>query len=115
MDQWIRPYIQQKPDPKKATHFYLPTQSYLAVPIDAQRDFWLTYCQAVQDGRNPLLCEYIGSRETTQLGYDINIQFDRQQVPVREDVVDDLMESIDQYIEYIIETIQSLIGSYFQL
>lgn len=114
MDIFLREHFQQTPAPAKATHFHNVTKSYLDVPINAQREFWLNYCESVNDGHNPYVCEMIGSRDSVQLAFKIKLVFERQQVPYRNDVILELTESIDQYVQHIIGVIQSMISTYFE-
>lgn len=114
MDLWLRNHFQQTPDPSKATHFHNVTKGYLDVPINAQREFWLNYCESVSDGHNPYICEIVSTRDSVQLAYKIKLVFERQQVPCRNDVLTELTESIDQYVQHIIGVIQSMISYYFE-
>jgi phage/plasmid-associated DNA primase len=113
MDLFIRDHFQQVPS--KATHFHNVTKSYLDIPINAQRDFWLNYCESVSDGHNPYVCEMVGSRESIQLAYKFKLVFERQQIPCRNDIITQLAESIDVYVQHIIGTIQSMISYYFEV
>lgn len=115
MDPLIRSYIQQAQDPKKATHFYGATKSYLSVPIDAQQSFWLTYCDTVSQNQNPCVCELVGNKNALQLAYDIKLSFERQQIPSRQDVILELIDSIDEYIQHIIGVIQVMMNNYFEI
>ena len=114
MDLWLRNHFQQTPDPAKATHFHNVTKGYLDVPINAQREFWLNYCGSVSDGHNPYICEIVSTRDSVQLAYKIKLVFERQQVPCRSDLITELVDSIDQYVQHIIGVIQSMISHYFE-
>jgi len=112
MDLWIREHLNQT-NPNKASHFYGPTKSYISVPLDDQQRFWIYYCDTIRKGKNPFLFECIGNRDDVQLGFDLTLKFERLQVPSKENVVTDLIESIDNYIHHIIGVIQTTMKHYF--
>lgn len=114
MDIFSRSFYQQTPNPSKATHFHNVAKTYLDIPISSQRDFWLNYCESVNDGHNPYICEMVTSRDAVQLAYKLKFIFERQRVPYQSSIVTNLVDSIDQYIQHIIGTIQTLIGHYFE-
>ena len=114
MDLWIRKHLQQNSDPRKVTHFYAPLKNYIGVPITDQAEFWMNFCDTVNKGSNPSLYEMTTNRENLQLGFDVKLSFERQQVPTAKDVVVELVESIESYVQHIIGVVQSLIISYFE-
>src|SRR3990167_736333 len=114
MNLWLRNHPQYVAEPKKATHFYKQTNSYFNIPSDTQQDFWLQYCSSIKDKVNPYLYECVANQETRQLSFDLQIIFERQQVPVRSDIVSTLVQSIDTYVQEIIGVGQTMIGHYFE-
>jgi phage/plasmid-associated DNA primase len=99
---------------KQATHFYAPTKSYFRLTPEEQSDFWINYCDTVVNEQNPQLYEVIDQHNTIQLGFDIKLSFERQRISYRLDDVDNLVESIDQYVQHVIGVIQSMLPRYFQ-
>lgn len=114
MDLWLRNHQQHTTEPTKATHFYIPTKSYLNISTESQKDFWLNYCSSVKDGLNPSLCECMKNGETRQLSFNLNMIFERHQIPPKDEVITDLVQSIDVYAQNIIGTIQSMMNVYFE-
>jgi phage/plasmid-associated DNA primase len=114
MDLFIRNHFQQNSNPNKATHFHNITKSYLDIPLESQNEFWVNYCESVSNGHNPYVCELVNSRESMQLAYKIKFVFERQQIPTRNDVLIELIDSIDTYVRHIIGVIQSMISYYFE-
>jgi len=98
----------------QATHFYAPTKSYFTLTPDEQAQFWINYCDTVADGKNPNVFEVISSREAIQLGFDVRLSFERQQVTYNPEVVSRLVDSIDQYVQYVVGVIQTALANYFE-
>lgn len=115
MDLWLRNYFQHNPDPARASHFYNATKSYVDIPIESQTEFWLNYCQTVADGGNPYLCEVVGNREAIQLGFNIKFSFERARVSSQNNVIIELIDSIDNYVRHIIGVTQVTMNTYFEV
>ena len=114
MDSWLRNKLQEASDPAKCTHRYGVTRSAFSVGIDDQRNFWINYCDAVADGHNPYISELVGDRETVQLGFDLKLSFERQQIPYQSEFVTGLSLSIDNYIQHVVGTIQTMMLHHFE-
>lgn len=99
----------------QASHFYAPTKSHFTLSPDEQGSFWIDYCDAVADGRNPNIYEVLSNREALQLGFDVRLSFERQQVTYNSEVVSRLVDSIDQYVQYVIGVVQTALPDYFEL
>lgn len=113
MDLWLRDYIRHSPE--GATHFYPPTKSYIAIPVDKQEEFWTTYCKKVSEGSNPCICEVVKSDAPLQLGYNIRLCFERSHFPTQADDITELLESIDEYLCQLISVVQVVIKTYFEI
>lgn len=114
MDLWVRSRLQQNYDPKKSIFFYNVTRSYLNLGSEEIGEFWTQYCQSVRNGQNPLISELTRNRESVQLSFDLNLNFERQQIPYNPKVVVDLVDSIERYVELVIGVIQSMLQHYFE-
>ena len=117
MFPWLRDKLQvasHGPVREQATHFYAPTKSYLALSHTEQAEFLINYCDTVIDGRNPNVYEVLATREAVQLGFDVKLSFERQQVTYNRETVARLVDSIDHYVQHVIGVIQSMMGNYFE-
>ena len=114
MDLWVRSRLQQNYDPKRSAFFYNVTQAYLNLPSEEIGEFWVQYCNSVKNGQNPSISELTKNKESVQLSFEFNLQFDRQQLPYNSTAVKNLTDSIDRYIEFIIGVIQSMMHNYFE-
>lgn len=79
---------------------------------DVLKEFWLHYCDSINEGHNLHLSELNSRSNTVQLGYTIKLLFDMKSVSNID--ANELIRSIDQYIQHIIGVIQSIINYYFE-
>lgn len=114
MFAWLRDKLQANLPQEQATHFYHPTKTYFSVGVDEQASFWETYSESVHNGDNPYISELNSKKESVQLGFDIKLTFERQQVPPNLESIARLTDSIDSYVQHVVGTIQSLISHYFE-
>lgn len=114
MHLWLKTNARQVNDEKLATHYYNPTKTYYDIPLECNQDFWINYCDSINKGCNPNLSEYLGNQKAVQLGYDIKIIFENQQVSKNPQNIIDLVKSIDSYIITINGIIQNMMTYHFK-
>ncbi len=116
MDSLVLKHFPNSPTKSSTTsNVYNVTKTYFEVPLDQQELFWVTYCQSIIDKKNPYISELVSSKtQNVQLGFDIFLAFERNYISIREDVIDDAIRSIHEYVKRIIGIIQATIFSYFE-
>lgn len=114
MSNFANTYILTDKKSRNTTHYFNPTSSPMYVPESSIVDFWINYCEAISEGTNTFISEYIDNLNDVQLGFSIDLRFNRQQIPPKQDVIDDLKIKINEYVEYIIANIQMMIKVFFQ-
>lgn len=108
-DLWIKEFVVPGTDSRKATHFHYHTNSYLTVSPDKIVSFWLKYGSSKD---KMCIAEFNETRKTQQLSFDIKLLFDQQD---DEDIYTILLNSIEDFIQYLIMKIQNLINQYYNI
>lgn len=113
MNTWLSSYFLTGGDFKNASHYYEPIKTYLKVPNDQKQNFWQNYCQIVQSSINPGLRECVNI-DHVPLVFDISIKFDTKDVHKTNQFIGELLQSVNNYIEYVITIVQTLLPTYFE-
>ncbi len=114
MSTWLSKYFITGDDFKNATHYYTPIKTYLKVPNHEKQDFWQNYFQTVLSNVNPGIQECTTNLDHLPLAFDLSFKFNTNEVHQNENSINELDESIDTYVTYIISVVQTLLPQYFE-
>lgn len=113
MDSWITENSFSVESLEQATHYCYNSAKYFRVDHRNGPEFIKKYCELLKRGVNPAIYEVTKNSSTIILCYEIKLSFWPSELSKKGP--EDVMQSIDIFVQALISIIQKLISAYFEV